>query len=68
MARDFFKQVVTTVIECQGKGVDHRDIKDENIILNTASGKLNLVDFGSGAFRQNEPYTAFDGKNNPNFI
>ena len=66
MPRDFFKQVVNTVIECQVRGVDHRDIKDKNVILNTASGKLNLVDFGSGAFSQTEPYTAFDGKKNSN--
>ena len=61
MARDLFKQVVNTVMACQARGVDHRDIKDENLILNLANGKLNLVDFGSGAFRQNEPYREFDG-------
>jgi hypothetical protein len=29
--------------------------------LDVTTGKLNLVDFGSGAFRKNEPYTEFDG-------
>jgi serine/threonine protein kinase len=61
LARDLFKQVVDTVLECQKRGVIHRDIKDENLILDVTTGKLNLVDFGSGAFSKNEPYTEFDG-------
>ena len=42
--------------------MDHRYIKDENLILNVANGKLNIIDFGSGTFRQNAPYEEFDGK------
>ena len=61
IARDFFSQVVSTVVECQDRGVIHRDIKDENIILNLKSGRLSLIDFGSGAFCQDEPFTEFDG-------
>ena len=61
LARDLFMQVVDTVVQCQQRGIVHRDIKDENLILNVVNGKLNLIDFGSGAFSQDEPFTEFDG-------
>ena len=63
MARDFFTQVVDTVVQCQERGVVHRDIKDENLILDVTNGRLSLIDFGSGAFSQEQPFTEFDGNN-----
>jgi len=60
-ARNLFTQVVSTVIQCQERGVIHRDIKDENLILNMNNGKLDLIDFGSGSYSQNDPFLEFDG-------
>ena len=60
-ARELFKQVVDIVLQCYHLGVVHRDIKDENLIIDTNTGKLKLIDFGSGAFRQEDPYAEFDG-------
>merc|ERR1719323_1409266 len=61
VAANFFRQVVQTVLACHSSGVIHRDIKDENILVNLKTGKLNLIDFGSGAFMKDDYYTEFEG-------
>jgi len=61
LATNFFRQVVSTVLACHAKGVIHRDIKDENLLIDTKTGSIRLIDFGSGGFLKEEPYTEFDG-------
>jgi len=61
IARNFFRQIVETVLACHDKGVIHRDIKDENILVELTTGKIKLIDFGSGAQIKEEAYSDFDG-------
>lgn len=61
-ARSIFRQVVEAVIHCESKGIFHRDIKDENILLDTMSGQVKLLDFGSGTVLENTLYTDYEGK------
>ncbi|VDM65867.1 unnamed protein product [Strongylus vulgaris] len=60
VARDYFRQVVDTVLACYRVNVIHRDIKDENLVVDMKNGLVKLIDFGSGAFHKEGPYTDFE--------
>ena len=60
-ARNLFQQVLDAVLICHDNGVLHRDIKDENIIIDTVNNKIKLIDFGSGTYLHNGSYKDFEG-------
>ena len=60
-ARDVFQQVTRTIIMCHQRGVLHRDIKDENIIIDIKTLEVKLIDFGSGCLVQEGDYNEFEG-------
>ena len=61
LAKEFFRDIVATIMACHRRGVTHRDIKDENILLDLTTNRLCLIDFGSGAFVKSEAFRDFDG-------
>ena len=61
VARDFFRQIVMTTQEVLRAGVLHRDVKDENILVDLQTGQLTLIDFGSGMYHRDGVYNERDG-------
>jgi len=61
LSRDFFRQIVETTIAVHKAGVVHRDLKDENLLVQLDTLQLKLIDFGSGALLKESQYTEFEG-------
>lgn len=55
-----FKQVVMAVYHLHKNGIVHRDIKDENVIVDE-NGIIKLIDFGSAGFTRLGPFDVFVG-------
>jgi len=45
-ARKYFQQLISAVEYCHAHGVCHRDLKLENVVVDTATGILKILDFG----------------------
>eukprot|EP00467_Chlorarachnion_reptans_P022949 CAMPEP_0114523648 /NCGR_PEP_ID=MMETSP0109-20121206/21408_1 /TAXON_ID=29199 /ORGANISM="Chlorarachnion reptans, Strain CCCM449" /LENGTH=567 /DNA_ID=CAMNT_0001704987 /DNA_START=129 /DNA_END=1832 /DNA_ORIENTATION=+ len=55
-----FSQVVKGLMACHERGVVHRDLKAENILLDT-QGNVKIVDFELANFVRSEPLRTFCG-------
>ena len=67
-ARFLFRQVVEAIQYCMSMGVLHRDVKDENILIDLKTSQIKLIDFGSGTFLKDDAYTEYEGKNTYSYI
>ena len=59
--RNIIIQVVEVIGFCFKMGIDHRDIKEENIMYNAAGEHIKLIDFGSASLLSNKPYSQVRG-------
>merc|ERR1712211_57708 len=50
LAKDIFKQILDTITTVHKRGIVHRDIKDENILIDPKTFKTKIIDFGSGDY------------------
>ncbi|XP_056611605.1 serine/threonine-protein kinase pim-1-like [Triplophysa dalaica] len=50
MAKTVILQLVNALKHYESRGVLHRDVKPENVLICTNTGELKLLDFGCGDF------------------
>ncbi|KAF8358571.1 prk-2 [Pristionchus pacificus] len=55
------KQIVETIQSCAERRVLHRDLKDENIVIDLVTGETKLIDFGAATVLKKSHYTDFQG-------
>ncbi|NXF00471.1 PIM1 kinase, partial [Menura novaehollandiae] len=61
VVRGLFRQVLEAVWLCTSRGVLHRHIKAENILVDLAIGEAKLIDFGCGTILKDTLYTQMSG-------
>ncbi|KAL7833491.1 hypothetical protein AOLI_G00284510 [Acnodon oligacanthus] len=61
MARDIMVQVVEAANQCSKRGVLHRGVKGQNLLINIDTSEVKLIDFGCGDLIKTTPYNRYAG-------
>ncbi|XP_067260193.1 serine/threonine-protein kinase pim-3-like [Chanodichthys erythropterus] len=61
LAKKVLVQLITALKHCESRGVLHRDVKPQNLLISTVSHDIKLLDFGCGDLLKDSAYTSFAG-------
>ncbi|XP_042582807.1 serine/threonine-protein kinase pim-2-like [Cyprinus carpio] len=61
IARHLMWQVIHAANICCERGIFHRDIKSENLLVNPDTLEVKLIDFGCGKLMKDSAYVTFNG-------
>ncbi|XP_050951852.1 uncharacterized protein LOC127154400 [Labeo rohita] len=61
LAKKVLLQVISALKHCKSRGVLHRNIKPENLLISTESHDIKLLDFGCGDLLKDSAYKYFAG-------
>ncbi|TDL28483.1 kinase-like protein [Rickenella mellea] len=61
LIRSYLGQIADALCFLHSKGIVHRDIKDENVVLGATPGKCILIDFGSSGIVKKHGWDTFSG-------
>ncbi|XP_052386606.1 serine/threonine-protein kinase pim-1-like [Carassius gibelio] len=61
LARHFMWQAIDAAVVCCSRGVFHRDIKMPNLLVNTETLEVKLIDFGCGDLLKSSSYKTYSG-------
>ncbi|XP_026128406.1 serine/threonine-protein kinase pim-3-like isoform X1 [Carassius auratus] len=61
LAKKVLLQLITALKHCESRGVLHRDVKPENLLISTDSHDIKLLDFGCGDLLKDSAYKHFAG-------
>ena len=60
-AHSVIRQLSFTVTNMMNAGIFHRDLNHRNILIDTDTNEIKIIDFGCGDLFYNRPYTVFSG-------
>ncbi|KAL0148176.1 hypothetical protein M9458_056497 [Cirrhinus mrigala] len=61
LAKKVLLQLISALKHCESRGVLHRDVKPENLLISTGSHDIKLLDFGCGDLLKDSAYKYFAG-------
>ncbi|KAG2466731.1 PIM3 kinase, partial [Polypterus senegalus] len=61
LAKYIFRQIVEAVIHCHSRGILHDDVKVNNILVQTTTYQVKLIDFGVGSILMEPEHCNFGG-------